>query len=201
MFVGNLGALRQSNMKRLLAYSSIAHAGYMLVAFTANSTDGMAAVMFYLVAYTLMNLGAFVVITHLGSEGERYVEMSDYAGLGYRCPLLAGCLSIFLLSLIGIPLTAGFLGKFYAFRAGVQADMIGLVVLAGINSAIAAYYYLRILVAMYMSEPVREVPMERVPGAVRWVLGVCAVGTLLLGFFPQPVLNLAMRAAQMFEGQ
>ena len=201
MFVGNLAALRQSNMKRLLAYSSIAHAGYMLVAFTANSADGMAAVMFYLVAYTLMNLGAFVVITHLGSEGERYVEMGDYAGLGYRCPLLAGCLSIFLLSLIGIPLTAGFLGKFYAFRAGMQADMIGLVVLAGINSAIAAYYYLRILVAMYMSEPVREVPMEPVPGAVRWVLGVCAIGTLLLGIVPQPVLNLAMRAAQMFDGQ
>lgn len=201
MFVGNLAALWQSNLKRLLAYSSIAHAGYMLVAFTANSADGMAAVMFYLVAYTLMNLGAFIVIAHLGNEGERYVEISDYAGLGYRCPLLAGCLSIFLLSLIGIPLTAGFLGKFYAFRAAVQADMIGLTVLAGINSAIAAYYYLRILVAMYMSAPVREIPMEPVPRAVRWVLGVCAAGTLLLGVVPQPVLSFAMRASQWFQGQ
>ena len=201
MFVGNLAALWQSNLKRLLAYSSIAHAGYMLVAFTANSADGMAAVMFYLAAYTLMNLGAFVVIAHLGNEGERYVEINDYAGLGYRCPLLAGCLSIFLLSLIGIPLTAGFLGKFYAFRAAVQADMIGLTVLAGINSAIAAYYYLRILVAMYMSAPVREIPVEPVPRAVRWVLGACAAGTLVLGVVPQPVLNVAMRASQWFQGQ
>jgi NADH-quinone oxidoreductase subunit N len=200
MFIGNLAALWQSNLKRLLAYSSIAHAGYMLVAFTANSADGMAAVMFYLVAYTLMNLGAFVVIAHLGSEGERYVELGDYAGLGYRSPLLAGCLSIFLLSLIGIPLTAGFLGKFYAFRAAVQADMIGLVVLAGINSAIAAYYYLRILVAMYMSAPTHEVPSEPAPRAVRWVLGLCAAGTLALGVVPQPVLNFALRASEWFEG-
>jgi len=201
MFVGNLAALRQSNLKRLLAYSSIAHAGYMLVAFTANSADGVAAVMFYLVAYTLMNLGAFAVIAHLGNAGERNVEISDYAGLGYRSPLLAGCLSIFLLSLIGIPLTAGFLGKFYAFRAAVQTDMIGLTVLAVINSAIAAYYYLRILVAMYMSAPVREVPVEPVPRAVRWVLGVCAAGTLLLGVVPQPVLNFAMQASRALHGQ
>ncbi len=204
MFVGNLAALWQTNLKRLLAYSSIAHAGYMLVAFTANSADGVAAVMFYLVAYTLMNLGAFVVITHLGSQGERYVEISDYNGLGYRSPLLAGCLSIFLLSLIGIPLTAGFLGKFYAFRAAVQADLIGLAVLGVLNSAIASYYYLRILVAMYMTAPdegVREMPVEPVPRALRWVLGVCAAGTLLLGVLPQPVLNFAVRAAQLLRGQ
>ncbi len=200
MFVGNLGALGQSNLKRLLAYSSIAHAGYMLVAFTANSTEGVAAVMFYLVAYTLMNLGAFVVITHLGGEGERYVQISDYAGLGYSSPLLAGCLSIFLLSLIGIPLTAGFLGKFYAFHAAVRADMIGLTVLAVVNSAIAAYYYLRLLVAMYMSAPERDVPIEPAPWGVRWTLGVCAAGTLLLGVVPQPVQNLALRSVEWLQG-
>ena len=200
MFVGNLAALWQSNLKRLLAYSSIAHAGYMLVAFTANSADGLSAVMFYLVAYTLMNLGAFAVIAHLGNEGERNVEISDYAGLGYRSPLLAGCLSIFLISLIGIPLTAGFLGKFYAFQAAVQADLIGLAVLGVINSAIASYYYLRILVAMYMSAPEREIPIEPVPRAVCVVLAVCAGGTLLLGVFPQPVLNFAMRASQLISG-
>jgi len=200
MFVGNLAALWQSNLKRLLAYSSIAHAGYMLVAFTANSADGVAAVMFYLVAYTLMNLGAFVVVTHLGNQGERYVEVTDYAALGYRSPLLAGCLSIFLLSLIGIPLTAGFLGKFYAFRAAVQADLIGLVVLAVLNSAIASYYYLRILVTMYMSPAEREVPIEPASAALRWVLGLCAAGTLLLGFWPRPVLAFAISAAQWLQG-
>ena len=200
MFVGNLAALWQSNLKRLLAYSSIAHAGYMLVAFTANSTEGVAAVMFYLVAYTLMNLGAFVVIAHLGSEGERYVGISDYAGLGYRSPLLAGCLSIFLLSLIGIPLTAGFLGKFYAFHAAVRADMIGLAVLAVVTSAIAAYYYLRILVAMYMSAPERGVPIEPTPWGVRWTVGACAAGTLLLGVLPQPVIHLALRSVEWLQG-
>jgi NADH-quinone oxidoreductase subunit N len=200
MLVGNLAALWQSNLKRLLAYSSIAHAGYMLVAFTANSAAGVAAVMFYLLAYTLMNLGAFVVVSHVGSRGERYIEMDDYAGLGYRSPLLAGCLSIFLLSLIGIPLTAGFLGKFYVFRAALQADLIGLTVLGVLNSAIAAYYYLRVLVAMYMTAPTREVPVEPVPAAVACVLGLCAGGTLVLGVFPQTVLNFAMYAAQWLQG-
>lgn len=200
MFVGNLAALWQSNLKRLLAYSSVAHAGYMLVAFTANSAAGVAAVMFYLVAYTLMNLGAFVVVTHLGNQGERYVEIEDYAGLGYRSPVLAGCLTIFLLSLIGIPLTAGFLGKFYVFRAALAADLIGLTVLGVLNSAIAAYYYLRVLVAMYMSAPTRDVPLEPVPPAVAGVLAVCAGGTLLLGVFPQPVLNFAVYAAQWLQG-
>jgi NADH-quinone oxidoreductase subunit N len=195
MFVGNLAALWQTNLKRLLAYSSIAHAGYMLVAFAANSAEGASAVMFYLAAYTVMNLGAFVVVAHLGNHSERYVEIGDYAGLGFRSPLLAGCLSIFLLSLIGIPLTAGFLGKFYAFRAAVQADLIGLVVLGVLNSAVASYYYLRILVAMYMSTPEREIPIEPVPRPVAWVLALCAAGTIVLGVFPQPVLNFAARAA------
>ncbi|MBI3895131.1 MAG: NADH-quinone oxidoreductase subunit N [Acidobacteria bacterium] len=200
MFIGNLAALWQSNMKRLLAYSSIAHAGYMLVAFTAHSVDGTSAVLFYLVAYAVMNLGAFLVVTHLGNRGERYVEMDDYAGLGYRSPLLAACLTIFLLSLIGIPLTGGFLGKFYVFRSALQADLIGLTILSVVNSAIAAYYYLRVMVAMYMNAPERPVPLEPVSSSVGVTLFICAGGTLWLGVFPQSILRLAENAAQWLLG-
>lgn len=199
MFLGNLAALWQSNLKRLLAYSSIAHAGYMLAAFTAHSRDGVASVVFYLAAYTFMNLGAFAVVSHLGGQGERYVEMDDYAGLGYRSPWLAAALSIFLLSLIGIPLTGGFFGKFFIFRAALRADLLWLTVLGVLNSALAAYYYLRILVAMYMSPPEGSVPVERVSPVVSFVLWVCVVGTFVLGIFPNPVWNYALRAAQWLQ--
>jgi NADH-quinone oxidoreductase subunit N len=199
MLLGNLAALLQSNMKRMLAYSSIAHVGYMLVAFTSHSTDGAAAVIFYLAAYAFMNLGAFVVVSHVGGEGERYPEMDDYAGLGYRSPLLAACLAVFLLSLIGVPLTAGFFGKFYLFRAALRGGLVWLTVLAGLNSGIAAYYYLRVLVAMYMSAPAREVPMEPVPPATRLALTLSVGGTFLLGIFPQGVLSFALRAAQWLQ--
>jgi NADH-quinone oxidoreductase subunit N len=198
MFIGNLGAMWQTNVKRLLAYSSIAHAGYILVAFAAHSTDGTAAVLYYLVAYSFMNIGAFAVITHLSNQRERHVELEDYAGLGYRFPLLAGCLTIFLLSLIGIPLTGGFLGKFYAFRASLRADLVWLTILGVLNSAIAAYYYLRVIVAMYMQTPIREVPCERLSPATRGVLALCMAATFLLGVFPQAVLRLAIRAARWF---
>ncbi|MBI4463620.1 MAG: NADH-quinone oxidoreductase subunit N [Acidobacteria bacterium] len=199
MFLGNLAALWQSNLKRLLAYSSIAHAGYMLVAFTAHSSDGVAAVLFYLAAYTFMNIGAFAVVSHLGGAGERYVAIDDYAGLGYRSPWLAAALSIFLLSLIGIPLTGGFFGKFFVFRAALRADLLWLTVLGVLNSAVAAYYYLRILVAMYMSPPGGTVVAERVNPTVSFVLAVCVIGTLLLGVFPSPVWSFALRAAQWLQ--
>ncbi|HWP83660.1 MAG TPA: NADH-quinone oxidoreductase subunit N [Terriglobia bacterium] len=198
MFLGNLAALWQSNLKRLLAYSSIAHAGYMLVAFTAHSEDAIAAILFYLVAYAFMNIGAFIVVSHLSGRGERFGELDDYAGLGYRSPALAACLGVFLLSLIGIPLTAGFLGKFFVFRAALRADLIWLTVFGVLNSAIASYYYLRILVAMYMQEPHGELPVERLGPTTRGVLAVCAIATLLLGVFPQPILRLALRAARWF---
>ncbi|MBI2819362.1 MAG: NADH-quinone oxidoreductase subunit N [Acidobacteria bacterium] len=198
MFIGNLAALWQSNLKRLLAYSSIAHAGYMLVAFTAHSSDGVAAVLFYLAAYAFMNIGAFVVVSHLSGRGERHLELDDYAGLGYRSPALAACLSIFLLSLIGIPLTGGFLGKFYVFRAALRADLIWLTVFGVLNSAIASYYYLRILVSMYMQTPESDAPVARPGAATQGVLVMCTVATFLLGIFPQPVLRLVTRAARWF---
>lgn len=201
MFLGNLAAFWQSNLKRLLAYSSIAHVGYMLVAFTAHSTEGVAAVVFYLVAYTFMNLGAFAVVTQVGSQGERYVAMDHYSGLGYRSPALAACFSIFLLSLIGIPLTGGFLGKFYIFRAALRSDLIGLTILGVLNSGIAAYYYLRILVSMYMSGPSSEVPLEPTPPSLALVLAVCTAGTFYLGVFPHTMLRWAVQAAEWLQGK
>ncbi|MBI3933990.1 MAG: NADH-quinone oxidoreductase subunit N, partial [Acidobacteria bacterium] len=198
MFIGNLAALWQSNLKRLLAYSSIAHAGYMLVAFTAHSPDGIAAVLFYLAAYAFMNIGAFVIVSHISSRGERCLELDDYAGLGYRAPAMAACLSIFLLSLIGIPLTGGFLAKFYVFRAALRADLIWLTVLGVLNSAIASYYYLRILISMYMQPPPSDVPLEPPGSATQGVLAVCTLATFVLGIYPQAVLRLVLRAAQWF---
>ena len=137
----------------MLAYSSIAHAGYVLVALAARSESGTAAAMFYLAAYAFMNIGAFAVVAHLSGKGERYQNIEDFAGLGQKQPLTAAMFTIFLLSLIGVPLTGGFFGKFYIFKAALESHLVWLTVLGLLNSAVAAYYYLRILVVMYMHEP------------------------------------------------
>ena len=146
MTLGNVGALVQQNVKRLLAYSSIAHAGYLLVAFAALPANGIPAAMFYTASYAAMNVGAFAVVSHFAGAGERRVTLDDYAGLGSRSPLLAATLTIFLLSLIGIPMTGGFFAKFYVFSAALQANLVGLTIIGVINSAVGAYYYLRIIV-------------------------------------------------------
>ena len=153
MIVGNFAALLQSNVKRMLAYSSIAHAGYVMVALTARSEIGTSAAMFYLAAYAFMNIGAFAVVSHLSGKGERYQSVDDFAGLAQKQPLTAAMLTIFMLSLIGVPLTGGFFGKFYIFKAALESHLVLLTVLGLLNSAVAAYYYLRILVMMYMHEP------------------------------------------------
>jgi NADH-quinone oxidoreductase subunit N len=194
MTIGNFAALVQTNVKRLLGYSSIAHAGYVLVAFAARSDVGAAAAMFYLAAYGFMNAGAFLVVSHL-SAGERYVSLDDYAGLGRRHPLLAALLTIFLLSLIGIPLTGGFFGKFYIFRAAIRADLIWLAVLGLLNSAVAAYYYLKILVVMYMHEPAEESAVEPLPAGLAATLVLAAAAVFVLGVFPGPALDFATRSA------
>ena len=150
MVVGNFGALVQTNIKRMLAYSSIAHAGYLMVAITASSQIGTAAAMFYLAAYALMNIGAFAVVTHFSRQGEKFVNIQDLAGLGQKQPVTAGLFAICLLSLIGVPLTAGFFGKFYIFKAALDSHLVWLTVLGLLNSAVAAYYYLRIMVVMFM---------------------------------------------------
>src|SRR5437762_5010882 len=163
MTIGNIAALVQDNIKRLLAYSSIAHAGYLLVAFAALPANGIPAAMFYTASYAAMNVGAFAVVGHFAGAGERYVTIEDYAGLGKRSPLLASVLTMFLLSLIGIPITGGFFAKFYVFSAAMQSNLIGLVIVRVLNRAIAAYYYLRIIVVMYMREPRVEAPVSAVP--------------------------------------
>lgn len=196
MIIGNFAALVQTNVKRLLAYSSIAHAGYVMVAVAAHSSVGAAAAMFYLAAYVFMNVGAFAVVSYVARQGERYVNVEDLAGLGWRQPAVAALLSIFLLSLIGVPLTGGFFGKFYVFKAALEADLVWLTVLGLLNSAVAAYYYLRIIVVMYMQEPSASTEDLPAPGtALNATLWASALATLALGIFPSAVLDFASRAA------
>jgi len=211
MFVGNLAALAQSNVKRMLAYSSIAHAGYILVAIAARSQLGIAAVLFYLVTYSLVKIGAFTLLAHFGDAGEKRLEITDYAGLGWKRPVAGFFFSVFLLSLLGLPVTAGFLGKLYVFNAALAAakaapaaivgasaqasilskSMVWLAVLLGLNSVIAAYYYLRVIVTMYFhagAEDWRPAPM---PLAVGLVVFLAAAGTLYLGIFPDQIMYFA----------
>jgi NADH-quinone oxidoreductase subunit N len=198
MTLGNVGALVQHNVKRLLAYSSIAHAGYLLVAFAAAAGPGTSAAMFYTAAYAAMNLGAFAVVSHFANAGERYVTLEDYEGLGRTSPLLAATLTIFLLSLIGIPMTGGFFAKFYVFSAAVNSNLIWLTIIGVLNSGVGAYYYLRIIVRMYMRESRKEVPVTPVPLALGLALAVCLAATLYLGLFPSRVLQYSQDSAQQF---
>ena len=196
MIVGNFAAILQSNIKRLLAYSSIAHAGYILVAVTAHSGEGSAAAMFYLAAYAFTNIGAFAVIAYFSRKGEKYVALEDFAGLAQRQPGMAAMLTIFMLSLIGVPLTGGFFGKFYIFKAAMDAHLVWLTVLGLLNSAVAAYYYLRVLVVMYFNEPGESSENLPNPGlALRIAVYSSALGTILLGVFPGWVLDFASKAA------
>src|SRR3984957_3728415 len=192
MTLGNVGALVQNNVKRLLAYSSIAHAGYLLVAFAATPAMGTSAAMFYAASYAAMNLGAFAVVSHFANAGERYVTLDDYEGLGRSSPLLAATLTIFLLSLIGIPMTGGFFAKFYVFSAAVKANLIWLTIIGVVNSGVGAYYYLRIIVVMYMREARKEVPVGSVSLPLGLGLATCLAATLYLGLFPGRVLDYAL---------
>ncbi len=196
MTLGNIGALVQDNVKRLLAYSSIAHAGYLLVAFAALPDNGIPAAMFYTASYAAMNVGAFAVISHVAGAGERLVTLEDYAGLGKRSPLLAATLTIFLLSLIGIPITGGFFAKFYVFSAALQANLWGLVIIGVLNSAIGAYYYLRIIVVMYMRDAREEVSVSRIPLAMGTALAITVIATIYLGVLPGRVLDYAAESAR-----
>jgi NADH-quinone oxidoreductase subunit N len=200
MTLGNVGALVQTNVKRLLAYSSIAHAGYILVAFAMTSPEtsasGISAIMFYTAAYAAMNVGAFAVVSHFANAGERYVTLEDYEGLGRSSPLLAATFTIFLLSLIGIPMTGGFFAKFYVFSAAVKANLIWLTIIGVVNSAIGSYYYLRIIVVMYMREPRKTVPTTPIPFGLGVALAVSIAATLYLGLLPNRILQDARQSAR-----
>ena len=196
MTLGNIGALVQQNVKRMLAYSSIAHAGYLLVAFAAAKDVGISAAIFYTATYAAMNVGAFAIVAHLANAGEKYVTLDDYAGLGRRAPALAAILTVFMLSLIGIPVTGGFLAKFYVFQAAMQSHLTGLVIIGVINSAIAAYYYLRVIVVMYMREPSKEVPVQGMSAGLGVALATCVIATIYLGVLPDRVLTYALQSAR-----
>jgi NADH-quinone oxidoreductase subunit N len=195
MTIGNFAAMWQNNIKRMLGYSSIAHAGYVLVAVTTNSATGTAAAMFYLAAYGMMNYGAFAIVTHVAGKGEEHVTLDHMKGLSQRQPAVAALLTVFLLSLIGVPLTAGFFGKFYIFKSAIDSHMYWLTALGLLNSAVAAYYYLRVLVVMYMHESESTEPVEAIPGGLKITMWLTAAMTLVLGVFPGLVLDFATKFA------
>lgn len=194
MFAGNVLALLQNNVKRILAYSSIAHLGYVLVAFEAGGDLAVQAVTYYLVAYFVTILGAFGVVTLLSGKERDADSLEDYRGLFWRRPWLAGIFTAMLLSLAGIPLTAGFLGKFYVLAAGVSSAIWLLALVLVVTSAIGVYYYLRVVVTMYSREAVRGV-MPRLSAAGGLTLVVLAVLLLWLGTYPAPMIRLIRRAA------
>ncbi len=202
MSVGNLAALVQNNVKRMLAYSSIAHAGYALVGFVAagatadaaQRADAIAAVVFYLLAYAVMNLGAFAVVTLIARSGDRRTEVEDYNGIGFRAPAIAAALTLFMLSLLGLPLTAGFMGKVLVFRAALNLSAVNskytaLVVIAVLNTAISAYYYLRLVVVMYFRERTTAWTPPRVPASITVALILTILGVFYLGLFPGRVID------------
>ena len=197
MTVGNLGALRQQNVKRMLAYSSIAHGGYLLVAFTALSAEGIAAAIFYTAAYAITNVGIFAIVSHAGGYEERLKTIADYRGLAYSAPVQGGAIAFFLLSLIGIPFTAGFFGKFYVFSAALHSGIVWLTILGLANSGIACVYYLRLLTSVYSRRgegvPALSIPRPGIALLAALLLSVTA--TLVLGIFPNPVLRAARAGA------
>jgi NADH-quinone oxidoreductase subunit N len=204
MTIGNLAALRQTNLKRMLAYSSIAHAGYILIGLAAANKAGITAVLFYLFAYAFMNVAAFAVILAVGlsergaGQGE---TLADFTGLAARQPGLAAVMAILMLSLAGVPPLAGFLAKLYVFGAAVEAGLVWLAALGVINSVVSAYYYLRVVATMYMREGEAE---EGEPAstslALRVGLGLAAVVVVLLGLWPAPIIDLARTAVAALLG-
>jgi NADH-quinone oxidoreductase subunit N len=183
MIVGNVMAVIQTNVKRLLAYSSIAHAGYLLIGFVVATDESYAAIFFYLMVYVFMNLGAFGVVVALARGGQESERIDDFAGLAHRRAGLAALMSLFMLALAGIPGTAGFMAKFYLFSAAVKGGVIDLATLGVMTSLVSVYYYLRLPVAMYMRDAPDEEPAEASSSELL-VLGICAFAVLYLGFFP-----------------
>ncbi|MXV82866.1 NADH-quinone oxidoreductase subunit N [Candidatus Poribacteria bacterium] len=194
MTVGNVIAIAQTSIKRMLAYSSIAHAGYVLIGLAAANNDGISSAMLYLLVYCVMNIGAFGAVILAKTEDGESLMISDYAGLGLRKPLLAMFMTIMLLSLAGFPPTAGFVGKFYVFKSAVQAGHIWLVIVGAINTAISAFYYLRVVVTMYMREPEEELSFTAYPSTLVVGLILAAIGVLLIGVLPSLMLTPAQNS-------
>jgi NADH-quinone oxidoreductase subunit N len=208
MVVGNFIAVLQQNIKRILAYSSIAHAGYLMVgmvaaihpASQANRNDAIAAVLFYTLAYTVTNLGAFAVVMAFQRSGQEVLELNEYAGLGLKYPALGAAMTLFMISLAGLPPTAGFLGKLYLFRAALGAGRTGLVIVGVLTSVVSVYYYLAVIVRMYMAAPSPDSPKAeaRPTGYLSLALALTAALTLILGIVPGQVLDQAQNAWNAF---
>jgi NADH-quinone oxidoreductase subunit N len=201
MVVGNVAAIRQDDIKRMLAYSSIAHAGYLLVALIAHSDLGTAAFLYYMAAYTLMTMGAFGIVIVLGEKGTENTSIErDYAGIAWRHPLLAAAMALFMFSLTGIPPTAGFVGKFAILSAAVNAGHVPLAILLVLTSVVSAYYYLKVVVSMYMWSSEREPIRSRVPAMAIIALLIAVVGVLGLGIFPGEWVEMARASAVAATG-
>ncbi|HEX5965122.1 MAG TPA: proton-conducting transporter membrane subunit, partial [Pyrinomonadaceae bacterium] len=197
MTLGNVVAIVQNNVKRMLAYSSIAHAGYALIGCIAagaasdpsERNRAIAAVMFYLLTYAVMNIGAFAVVQMIARRGDRRTSMEDYSGIGFQSPVLAFSLSLFMLSLLGMPLTAGFMGKIMVFGAAVDQRMYPLVVIGVLNTAVSAYYYLRLIIVMFFGDRTTAWTAPRIPASIALALIITVAGVLYLGIFPGRVIN------------
>ena len=195
MLVGSVFAVTQTDVKRMLAYSSVAHAGFILVGVIALNRSGLSGSLFYLLTYGLTTVGAFGILTLVRDPDGEATHLSRWAGLGRRSPLLGGIFAFFLLALAGIPLTSGFMGKFAVFSAAISGGATPLVVVGAIASAMAAFFYVRVIVMMFFAEPVADGPVVVAPGgASAGALAVTVAATLVLGVFPQPVLDLANHA-------
>lgn len=200
MIIGNVAAVMQSNVKRMLAYSSIAHAGYALVGFIGAGSaktpqareEAIAAVAFYMLTYAVTNLGAFAIVTLLAQKNDRRTEFEDYNGIGFKSPVLAFSLSLFMLSLLGLPLTAGFMGKILVFRPALEAGstlLTIMVVVAVVNTAISAYYYLRLIVVMFFRERTTEWAEPKMPIGLAAALGIAVLGVFYFGIFSESVIQ------------
>jgi len=194
MTVGNIIAIYQTNIKRMLAYSSISHAGYALVGMVAANEIGFSGILFYMLAYTFMNLGAFAVLVLAGKKGEENLTLEGFAGFGFKRPFLGVAMAIFLFSLMGIPPTAGFAGKFFIFAGAVKAGYIWLAVLGVLNSAVSLYYYLRVMVYMYFKEPAEDYGWVTMNVSVVVSIVVALAGIFYLGIVPGAVMEMAKQA-------
>jgi NADH-quinone oxidoreductase subunit N len=189
MIIGNISALVQKNVKRMLAYSSVAHAGYLLMGIASNNQDGWSGIMFYSTAYIFMQIGAFIVVSVLERQTDNFITFEEYSGLRSSHPFLAAVMAMFMLSLAGIPPFAGFFGKYYLFVAAVKADLLWLTVIAVIASIISMYFYIGLILQMYFKEPLSKEP-ESDTGLAKITLAISAIGILLFGVFPQIIVNL-----------
>lgn len=204
MTIGNLAALLQENIKRMLAYSSIAHAGYIMIGMVAarnvEGDIGTTSILYYLLAYTFMNLGAFIIVILYGKKAEDNLNIGDYAGMGFKYPVLGATMAIFMFSLAGIPPTAGFVGKFYVFAAAVKSGFIDLAIIGVINSVLSVYYYLRVTIMIYMRDPAEDAPKLEFSRSAILATVIAASATMILGIFPENFVNFARQSVSMILG-